>query len=59
MNIDKIREKLKKRSLDTQISLRINADQLKWLQAYAKDLDVSVNRLILVILEQFREESKK
>jgi predicted HicB family RNase H-like nuclease len=59
MNQDKIKEKLKQRTLDTQLSLRINTDQLRWLQSYAKELDVSVNKLIIAILEQFQEESQK
>ena len=59
MDSDKIKEKLKQKTLDTQLSLRINSEHLKWLQNYAKDLDVSVNKLIIAILEQFEEESKK
>lgn len=59
MDSNKIKEKLKQKTLDTQLSLRINSEHLKWLQNYAKDLDVSVNKLIIAILEQFEEESKK
>jgi predicted HicB family RNase H-like nuclease len=59
MDEQKLREKLKQRTLDTQLSLRINGEQLSWLQAYAKELNVSVNRLIIAILEQFQQESQK
>ena len=53
---ERVREKLKQRTLDTQLSLRINKDHLKWLQQYAQTSDVSVNKLIIAILESFQEE---
>lgn len=56
---DRVKEKLKQRTLDTQLSLRINKDHLKWLQGYASELDVSVNKLIIAILESFQEEESQ
>ena len=55
---ERVREKLKQRTLNTQLSLRINDEHLKWLQNYAKASDVSVNKLIIAILESFQDEEQ-
>jgi predicted HicB family RNase H-like nuclease len=58
MNKERFEERLKKKNLDAPLSLRIYSDQLKWLQTYAKKMNVSVNALVIAILEQFQEEQE-
>lgn len=56
LNRERIKARLKRERADTQVSLRINSELLEYLAEQADKNKTTLSKMIVAILQQYREE---